>query len=545
MYAIRHGGVAFLDEYNRQSKIAGIINPIMDAILNGRKEITNPYNENERVKVHPNFRLVAAQNPPGFEEGHEYTDRSQLPAETFGRWLYRKLPIAYSEAEENKLLAGVIGEKVDIDLPKSEFRQTGEGLSVRELADIPGMVHWRKEIINIVRVIEAKSTGAKREMAKGQRQSLYFNPRLIMSTIPQYIAHFYRGDINETVKNAFETCVIGMYGGEEDKQKIRLLLDQASWKPSTGESKRKGLEKKPKKPVKAGVEEKPKEDAEEGEEESRDTDGEKSEAEKALEKAEEEIGEMKKAARKKKREMSGESGEIFEPKIEVEYRSKDKDGKEKTEKIKINLEEKLEYSSAFYKEHGIDLPADFTETFLDIWERNYDAIRETMKEKGFDEVLLIPEGLSLPDLHSKMSEGYNPTYQGDYFKEGGSFEGVEEKKKGPRIVFIHKNNAQNVYDRPELDAERGKTAEELMKRGEDLTLTGWLIFQRQYFETTKKHIDENGWTWLPGSTVKKKGGGFRVVDACWNPDDGRVSVDADDPARSNPRLGCRLSRSFS
>jgi MoxR-like ATPase len=240
MYAIRNGGVAFLDEYNRQSKIAGIINPIMDAILNGRKEISNPYNENERVRVHPDFRLVAAQNPPGFEEGHEYTDRSQLPAETFGRWIFHKLPIEYTEAEENKLLAGVIGEKVGIDLAKTEFRQSGEGLPVKELAEIPGMTHWRKEIITIIRLLEAKSSGAKREMAKGQRQNLYFNPRMIMSTIPQYIARFYNGDINETVKNAFETCVIGMYSNEEDKKKIRLILDTASWKPDI-ETKRRGL----------------------------------------------------------------------------------------------------------------------------------------------------------------------------------------------------------------------------------------------------------------------------------------------------------------
>ena len=246
MYAIRNGGVAFLDEYNRQSKLSGVINPIIDAILNGRKEITNPYNENERVTVHPDFRLVAAQNPPGFEEGHEYTDRSQLAAETFGRWMYRKLPIEYSEEEQNKLLAGVIGEQVDIHLPEQEFRHTGEGLPVRELAEIPGMTHWRKEIVTIMRVLEAKSSGAKREMAKGQRQNLYFNPRLVMSTIPQYIARFYHGDINETIKNAFETCVIGMYSFETDRQKVRLMLDQASWKPPVAESKRKGPERETK-----------------------------------------------------------------------------------------------------------------------------------------------------------------------------------------------------------------------------------------------------------------------------------------------------------
>jgi hypothetical protein len=88
--------------------------------------------------------------------------------------------------------------------------------------------------------LEAKSSGAKREMARNQRQNLYFNPRMIMSTIPQYIARFYNGDINETVKNAFEICVVGMYSAEEDKQKIRLILDQASWKPPV-ESRRRGL----------------------------------------------------------------------------------------------------------------------------------------------------------------------------------------------------------------------------------------------------------------------------------------------------------------
>ena len=280
MYAIRNGGVAFLDEYNRQSKLAGIINPIIDAILNGRKEITNPYNENERVRIHPNFRLVAAQNPPGFEEGHEYTDRSQLPAETFGRWIYRKLPVEYSEEEQNKLLAGIIGEDVEIEITLEDFRgkvPTKEEFDekvrayhekrkqrssdfipgeVSTLVHIPGMIHWRKNIIDIVRVLEAKSTGAKREMAKNQRQNLYFNPRLIMSTIPKYIATFYNGDINETVKNAFETCIIGMYSSEEDKQKIRMMLDQASWRPSAAESKRKGPEREAKEQPKEKEEEK-------------------------------------------------------------------------------------------------------------------------------------------------------------------------------------------------------------------------------------------------------------------------------------------------
>jgi len=32
------------------------------------------------------------------------------------------------------------------------------------------------------------------------------------------------------------------------------------------------------------------------------------------------------------------------------------------------------------------------------------------------------------------------------------------------------------------------------------------------------------------------------VNANWNPDDGRLNVNADDPDNSNSNLGCRLSR---
>src|SRR3989338_3188969 len=78
-------------------------------------------------------------------------------------------------------------------------------------------------------------------MTKNQRQNLYFKPRL-KKTIIDYIARFYNGDINETVKNAFETCIVGMYSSDADKEKVRLLIDQASWTAPKVESKRRGLE---------------------------------------------------------------------------------------------------------------------------------------------------------------------------------------------------------------------------------------------------------------------------------------------------------------
>ena len=91
-----------------------------------------------------------------------------------------------------------------------------------------------------------------------------------------------------------------------------------------------------------------------------------------------------------------------------------------------------------------------------------------------------------------------------------------------------------------------------MEDREKLTLSDYLILQRKIFDETGNHIDtkhEDGyyyWTWLPGSTVSKEaGGGFRVVNAHWSPDDGQIGVNANDPDNSYPNLGCRLSRLFS
>jgi len=82
-------------------------------------------------------------------------------------------------------------------------------------------------------------------MARDQRQRLYFNPRLEQGLL-NYVSKFYRGDINEVFKNAFEHLVVGMYKSDIDKEKIRTVLNQASYIPQA-ETKRKGLEEeKPK-----------------------------------------------------------------------------------------------------------------------------------------------------------------------------------------------------------------------------------------------------------------------------------------------------------
>lgn len=240
--AIREGGIAFLDEYNFQgSKIAGHVNPIIDAILNGYKTISVPENNHEQVQVHPDFRLVAAQNPPGTEEGEEFPGREALGSETFGRWTFHKMPLSMSQEMRLNRRKGMAGKKIEVNINSQEFRYLGEGILESEMIDVPGHEYWIEKSDEIIEMLRQKSTGAGRQMAKDQRQKISFNPRLALA-IDKYIAHFYRGDINEVWANALEYFIVNMYKLEEDKEKVREAIKQSYYIPPIQDSNRKGLD---------------------------------------------------------------------------------------------------------------------------------------------------------------------------------------------------------------------------------------------------------------------------------------------------------------
>jgi MoxR-like ATPase len=85
--AARKGGILFLDEYNfMRGDTRGRLHEVLDTILRGKGEIALTENHNEIVKVHPDFRVVAAQNPPG----GEYGDREVLDPAQIDRFVYIK-----------------------------------------------------------------------------------------------------------------------------------------------------------------------------------------------------------------------------------------------------------------------------------------------------------------------------------------------------------------------------------------------------------------------------------------------------------------------
>ncbi len=251
------------------------------------------------------------------------------------------------------------------------------------------------------------------------------------------------------------------------------------------------------------------------------------------------VEEARKLVEETKRKRKESGGETTAEKITVEYKYNDEIGNEQTETIELDIEKSLESFAAFYEKHNIDLPADFEEKIKDIWERNHDQIRAEAERLGFDELLIIPGNLNLPELHKKMTEDYNETWQGENFKAGSSFQGVQETTDETRIVLVHKNRAQNLKDRQELKATLDKTIQSFIDKGENIALTDYLIYQRKYFEENQKHLDEINWICLPGSKS-----GARFGSARWSPAAGELLVFARVAEYRSVLLGCRLSRCF-
>ena len=212
------------------------------------------------------------------------------------------------------------------------------------------------------------------------------------------------------------------------------------------------------------------------------------------------------------------------------------DGKQET--INLSLETKLADFLSFYQATNIDLPADFEDTVRDIWEKNQTEIEQAIEQNGFDELLIIPPTPDIGDLSEKMKmdNGYYDAIKSSSTVQ--NLKGIQfasQNTDKPRLVLVHK--AQNLKDRPELEKTLNIKGKDV-KKDQALTLEDYLIFQNKYFKETGKHLDEDGWTWLATGT------GARLVNSCWDPDDGWLLVGANDPEDQDGHLGVRPARCF-
>lgn len=249
--------------------------------------------------------------------------------------------------------------------------------------------------------------------------------------------------------------------------------------------------------------------------------------------------------RAEKMKASLDSKEILPqatPEISAQYTRPDG----KAETIALDLEAKLQDFLSFYQTTNIDLPPDFEDNVRDIWERNHDQMAEAIEQNGFDEMLIIPGNIPLPDLAEKMK-----MENGYYFyqvKEDFSNVKSQNVDKSRIILFHHADSLPEIAQKTGLDIHlniTGAEAQKLYKLNPDhclSTLEDAIVLERKYFEETGKHLsdwNQKSAQWLPGSIA-----GAHLVNSHWHPGARRLGVDADGLEDQDGSLGVRPSRCF-
>ena len=218
------------------------------------------------------------------------------------------------------------------------------------------------------------------------------------------------------------------------------------------------------------------------------------------------------------------------------------------ETITLSIEQKLQEFISFYQKTNLDLPPTFETDIQEIWSDNQAEIELAIQENGFDDLLIIPGNIPLPELADKMKmeNGY---FEGSNFTTGGSFAGAVSKGVDKtRIILYHNTTLPEIQQKTGIDVHLNITledADKLYQQHPDYylaTLEDHLILERYHFEDTGEHISDytkNSGHLLPGTTS-----GARRVRSVWRPSDGGLGVVADALGSQGPRVGFRLSRSF-
>jgi len=224
--AARKGGILFLDEYNfMRGDTRGRLHEVLDSILRGKGEISLTENNNETVKVHPDFRIVAAQNPPG----GEYGDREVLDPAQIDRFVYIKEPMKLSSEVRTARLLGRIGKDNKITIPKESYITQGEFLSAEEVANIPGIEDLMKKYVEVSEALEREVEN--RTIARGASQPVIFGTPRDDKRIFEFIQHFYHGDISKTFQDALRYYYMNKVLDEVDREKIASLIEQVKYVP--------------------------------------------------------------------------------------------------------------------------------------------------------------------------------------------------------------------------------------------------------------------------------------------------------------------------
>lgn len=218
--AIRNGGVLYLDEYNfMRGETRGRLHEVLDAVLRGKEELVLIENDGERVKVHPDLRIVCSQNPPG----GRFSDREILDPAQFTRFVYIKEASEMPKDMKRARALGFLGEQEKPYFPRGQHLAGAESRSRTQLsAD--------SEFKEIVEKFLEFEEGLKRLVEEGavgygQPQPVYFAFQRDFKRLMEFAQRFHDGNNYSTIKKALHYYYVNRFESQADRDKVRELLN--------------------------------------------------------------------------------------------------------------------------------------------------------------------------------------------------------------------------------------------------------------------------------------------------------------------------------
>lgn len=220
--------VILLDEYNSAApNILIRLHEVLDS-LERNGEVVLAEDASEKIELDKaTTKVIGLMNPPG----RGYLQREPLDPAQIRRWVYIK---EVSELPDESLTHATRSlfhledqtEKVE----DSAYLFANEAALTREqFKEIPGIETILTKYLEFHK--GAKELLANRRIAKDQPQRFFFDDREEPKRVRDFIAAFYRGDINETTQEALRYYYTNKLLDPEDKQALEELIRTVEYVP--------------------------------------------------------------------------------------------------------------------------------------------------------------------------------------------------------------------------------------------------------------------------------------------------------------------------
>ena len=220
--------VILLDEYNSAApNILIRLHEVLDS-LERNGEVVLSEDASEKIALdRATTKVIGLMNPPG----RGYLQREPLDPAQIRRWVYIK---EVSELPDESLTHATralfhLEDKTEKVEDSAYLFANEAALTSEQFKEIPGIETILTKYLEFHK--GAKELLANRRIAKDQPQRFFFDDREEPKRIRDFIAAFYRGDINETAQDALHYYYANKLLEPEDKEALGELIRTVEYVP--------------------------------------------------------------------------------------------------------------------------------------------------------------------------------------------------------------------------------------------------------------------------------------------------------------------------